>query len=117
MLYFSDARIRALAAAWARKDFKLAESFLENRDNFGLNEVMKALQLLDAGRQARVLEKKMKMLQVSKNKVKPQTLGKLKSSIDSLNRMKSPVRKIFGPVTYIHFLNSYIKCCQLFLLA
>ena len=92
LLYLSDARIRALAAAWARKDFKLAESFLENRDNFGLNEVLKALQLLDAGRQARVMEKKMKMLQVSKNKVKPQTLGKLKSSIDNLNKMKSPVR-------------------------
>ena len=92
VLYLSDARIRALAAAWARKDFKLAESFLENRDNFGLNEVLKALQLLDAGRQARVLEKKLKMLQVSKNKVKPHTLGKLKSSIDSLNKMKSPVR-------------------------
>nr|XP_022290775.1 uncharacterized protein LOC111102373 [Crassostrea virginica] len=93
-----NARIRALAAAWARKDFKLAESFLENRDNFGLNEVLKALQLLDAGRQARVLEKKMKMLQVSKNKVKPQTLGKLKSSIDNLNKMKSPYGSASGAV-------------------
>lgn len=95
-LLISDARIRALAAAWARKDFKLAESFLGNRDNFGLNEVLKALQLLDAGRQARVLEKKMKMLQVSKNKVKSTTMGKLKSDIDNLNKMKSPVRFIIS---------------------
>jgi hypothetical protein len=93
---FSDARIRALAASWARKDFQLAESFLQNRDNFGLNEVLKALQLLDAGRQARVLEKKMKMLQVSKNKVKAKTLGKLKSDIDNYNKMKSPVSISYG---------------------
>jgi hypothetical protein len=89
--FFSDARIRALAAAWARKDFQLAESFLQNRDNFGLNEVLKALQLLDAGRRARVLEKKTKRLQMSKNKVKPKTIGKLKSHIDNFNKMKSPV--------------------------
>lgn len=93
-----NARIRALAAAWARKDFKLAESFLGNRDNFGLNEVLKALQLLDAGRQARVLEKKMKMLQVSKNKVKSTTMGKLKSDIDNLNKMKSPYGSASGAV-------------------
>ncbi|XP_061176627.1 uncharacterized protein LOC133185443 [Saccostrea echinata] len=93
-----NARIRALATAWARKDFQLAESFLQNRDNFGLNEVLKALQLLDAGRQARVLEKKMKMLQVSKNKVKPKMIGKLKSDIYNLNRMKSPYGSASGAV-------------------
>ncbi|XP_048769529.2 uncharacterized protein LOC125675774 [Ostrea edulis] len=93
-----NARIRALAAAWARKDFQLAESFLENQDNFGLNEVLKALQLLDAGRQARVLEKKMKMLQVSKNKVKAKTIGKLKSDIDNLNKMKSAYGSASGAI-------------------
>ncbi|XP_062596244.1 uncharacterized protein LOC134257670, partial [Saccostrea cucullata] len=92
------ARIRALAAAWARKDFQLAESFLQNRENFGLNEVLKSLQLLDAGRQARVLEKKMKMLQVSKNRVKRKTIGKLKSDISNLNRMKSPYGSASGAV-------------------
>lgn len=106
----SDARIRALAAAWARKDFKLAESFLGNHDNFGLNEVLKALQLLDAGRQARVLEKKMKMLQVSKNKVKSTTMGKLKSDIDNLNKMKSPVRSLSLSSQQL-FLKLYIIIC------
>jgi len=93
--YFSyiipDARIRALAAAWARNDFTLAGAFLLNRDSFGLVEVLKALQLLDAGRQIRTKEKQMKRLQVSKNKVLPKTIGKLKSDIDNLNAIKSPV--------------------------
>ena len=87
--YFSkDARIRALAAAWARHDHPLAEAFLEDRDSYGVNEVLKALSLLDAGRQVRVLEKKMKRLQFSTGKVKPQTMGRLKSDIDNLNAIK-----------------------------
>lgn len=83
-----NARVRALAAAWARHDYDLAEAFLKNRDNFGLNEVLKALTLLDSGRQVRVLEKKMKRIQMSAGKVKPQTIGKLKSDIDNLNKNK-----------------------------
>ena len=53
-----------------------------------MNEVLKALSLLDAGRQVRVLEKKMKRLQFSTGKVKPQTMGRLKSDIDNLNAIK-----------------------------
>ena len=89
--YLLDARVRGLTAAWARHDFELANALLANRENFGLPEILKALELLDAGRQVRILEKRMKMLQVSKNKVKPKTIGKLKSDIDNLNAKKSPV--------------------------
>ncbi|KAH3736540.1 uncharacterized protein LOC127850969 [Dreissena polymorpha] len=83
-----NARIRALAAAWARHDYELANAFLQNKDNFGLLEVLKAVTLLDSGRQIRVLEKKMKRLQTSAGKVKPTTIGKLKSDIDNLNKHK-----------------------------
>jgi hypothetical protein len=83
--------VRALAAAWARQDYDLADAFLQNKESFGLNEVLKALSLLDSGRQVRVLEKKMKMLQMSAGKVKPQTMGKLKSDIDNLNKNKPSV--------------------------
>ena len=69
----------------------MASAFLKDRDNFGLNEVLKAVSLLDSGRQIRVLEKKMKRLQLSAGKVKPQTLGKLKSDIDNLNKNKPTV--------------------------
>ena len=95
--FLTDARIRALAAAWARHDHFLADAFLEDKDNFGVNEILKAVSLLDAGRQVRVLEKKMKRLQFSTGKVKPQTMGKLKSDIDNLNSIKPQVG-IFIPV-------------------
>ena len=62
-----------------------------------MNEILKAVSLLDAGRQVRVLEKKMKRLQFSTGKVKPQTMGKLKSDIDNLNSIK-PLVGIFIPV-------------------
>lgn len=83
-----NARVRALAAAWARHDYELADAFLQDQNNFGLNEVLKALTLLDSGRQVRVLEKKMKRLQMSAGKVKPQTMGNLKRDIDNLNKNK-----------------------------
>ncbi|WAR31528.1 hypothetical protein MAR_034070 [Mya arenaria] len=61
------------------------------RLQFGLLEVLKAVTLLDSGRQVRVLEKKLKRLQTSAGKAKPHTLGKLKSDIDNLNTNK-PLR-------------------------
>ena len=88
--------MRALAAAWARHDYDLADAFLQNKENFGLNEVLKALTLLDSGRQVRVLEKKMKRLQMSDGKVKPHTMGKLKSDIDNLNKNKPKVSGILS---------------------
>ncbi|XP_060085365.1 uncharacterized protein LOC132564751 [Ylistrum balloti] len=93
-----NARIRSLAAAWARKDFSLSNAFLKDRDNFGLVEVLKALQLLDSGRQVRVKEKQLRRLQISTNKVLAKTLGKLKSDIDNLNAIKSPYGTASGAI-------------------
>ncbi|XP_069106344.1 uncharacterized protein [Argopecten irradians] len=93
-----NARIRSLAAAWARNDFTLSDAFLQDRDNFGLVEVLKALQLLDSGRQVRVKEKHLRRLQLSTTKVLPKTLGKIKSDIDNLNVMKSPYGTASGAV-------------------
>ena len=91
----TDARIRALAAAWSRNDYDLAGSWLKDKENFSMNEVLKALLLLDSGRQIRVLEKKLKRLQVSAGKVRPRTLGKLKSDIDNLAKNKPMVSFFF----------------------
>ncbi|OWF49165.1 uncharacterized protein LOC110452170 [Mizuhopecten yessoensis] len=93
-----NARIRALAAAWARKDFDLSNAFLKDRDNFGLVEVLKALQLIDSGRQIRAKEKQLRILQISTNKVSPKTMGKLKSDIDNLNALKPPFGTASGAV-------------------
>ncbi len=86
-----DARVRALAAAWARKDHDLANAFLQNRDSFGLVEVLKALTLLDSSRRIRVEEKKVKRLQVQGAKIKPKQMGKFKSNIDNLTACKPKV--------------------------
>ncbi|XP_041350621.1 uncharacterized protein LOC121369645 [Gigantopelta aegis] len=93
-----NARIRALAAAWARNDYQLSEAFLKNRSQFGLVEVLKALTLLDSGRQVRVLEKKVKRLQLSGTKVGKSKMGKLKSDIDNLNAIKPPRGSASGAV-------------------
>jgi hypothetical protein len=77
--------------AWARNDYELADALLNNRSQFGLPEVLKAIQLLDSGRQVRVLEKKLKQLQLSGNKVGAKKLGKIKSDIDNLSAIKPPV--------------------------
>nr|KAG5704322.1 hypothetical protein BaRGS_012631 [Batillaria attramentaria] len=84
--------------ALARNDHELADALLKNRDQFGLPEVLKALTLLDSGRQVRVLEKKLKRLQLSDSKVNPRKLGKLKSDIDNLTALKPPVGSASGSV-------------------
>ena len=80
--------------ALARNDHELADALLSNRSEFGLPEVLKAIQLLDSGRQARVLEKKVKRMQLSGTKVNPKKLGKIKSDIDNLTALKPPVSVI-----------------------
>ncbi|KAK0048370.1 hypothetical protein Bpfe_022157 [Biomphalaria pfeifferi] len=91
-----NACIKALAMAWARGDCEMASSFLQLHSHFGLTEVLKSVTMLDAGRQVRGLEKRLKYLQLSVNKVKPQKIGKLKSDIDNLNRLKPPMGSASG---------------------
>lgn len=89
-LYSTVAKIRALAASWARKDHKLADTLLSQSAEFGLVEVLKALNLLDAGRKTREWEKKMKRLQMQP-KYKSKSLGKMKSNVDNLKVIKPKV--------------------------
>lgn len=93
-----NARVRALAAAWARHDHKLADVFLMNRVSFGLVEVLKAVNILDAGRQIRVIEKKLKLMEHYKVKVKPQKLNKHKSAINNLKAIQPKVGSASGAV-------------------
>ncbi|XP_062581913.1 uncharacterized protein LOC134243699 [Saccostrea cucullata] len=93
-----NSKVKALAAAWARGDHELAETLLQRKELFGVVEVSKAIALLDSGRQARVFEKKHKRLQIQKNNVKPSTMGKLKSDIDNLMKMKPSTGSASGAV-------------------
>jgi len=82
------AKACALAAAWCRHDHQLANNLLRHRRIFTLTEVLKAVTMLDAGRQIRVFEKKLKRLEMSKTKPKATKLGKIKNNIDNLNKLK-----------------------------
>lgn len=84
--------MKTLAAAWARGDHELADLLFQRKKMFGVVEVYKAVTLLDSGRTARAFEKKLKRLQIQKNKVKADTMGKLKSNIDNLMTIKPTVK-------------------------
>ncbi|XP_033744996.1 uncharacterized protein LOC117330667 [Pecten maximus] len=94
-----NARARSLAAAWARNDKDLSESLLRLRGTFGLVEVLKAVTLLDAGRSARTVERRIKQLQIQKTPVKSKTLGKLKSNLDNLLVLKTTAGSATGSVS------------------
>jgi hypothetical protein len=88
----------ALAAAWCRHDHKLANNLLRHRRLFTLTEVLKAVTMLDAARQVRVYEKKLKRLELSKTKPKATKLGKIKNNIDNLNKLKPSSGSASGAV-------------------
>nr|XP_034307490.1 uncharacterized protein LOC105347606 [Crassostrea gigas] len=91
-------KVKTLAAAWARGDHELADLLLQRKKMFGVVEVYKAVTLLDSGRTARAFEKKLKRLQIQKNKVKADTMGKLKSNIDNLMTIKPTIGSSSGAV-------------------
>lgn len=91
MFVIPDTRIKALAASWARADHELANALLRLRDSYGVVEVLKALTILDSGRRARIIEKRIKMLQCQDHKVSNKKMGKLKSDLDNLNALKPKV--------------------------
>ncbi|CAF3653335.1 unnamed protein product [Rotaria socialis] len=92
------AKACALAAAWCRHDHKLANNLLRHRRLFTLTEVLKAVTMLDAARQIRVYEKKLKRLELSKTKTKAVKLGKIKNNIDNLNKLKPTSGSASGAV-------------------
>ena len=80
--------MRALAAAWARNDYALADSLLNSTELFGLVEILKALTLLDSPRVLKAMERKLKRLQEQKSKVKNTTIRKLTSDINNIAAQK-----------------------------
>lgn len=93
-----NTRIKALAASWARADHELANALLRLRDSYGVVEVLKALTILDSGRRARIIEKRIKMLQCQDHKVSNKKMGKLKSDLDNLNALKPKFGSANGTV-------------------
>lgn len=92
------AKACALAAAWCRHDHKLANNLLRHRRLFTLTEVLKAITMLDAARQIRVYEKRLKRLELNKTKPKAVKLGKIKNNIDNLNKLKPSCGSASGAI-------------------
>lgn len=78
------ARARALAAAWARRDDDLS-GFLLEQPQWDLTAVARAVQLLDAGRRARALRRRIARLE-AEGRVRPRRLGDLRSQLHDLVR-------------------------------
>ena len=60
----------------------------------GIVEILKAVTILDAGRQGRVIEKKLKRLELAGKKPSPMKMGKIKSNKDNLAAISLKVRAI-----------------------
>lgn len=90
----SNSRIRALAAAWAGKRFDLSEALLSQRAMFSLPEVVKALAILDSGRQLRVYERRLKEAKMNAErngvKLRPKTVAKAKNLMDTTQVLRPP---------------------------
>lgn len=78
------ARARALAAAWARRDEDLSEQLLAH-PLWDLTAVARAVQLLDSGRKARALRRRIARLE-AEGRVRPRRLGALRSTLNDLTR-------------------------------
>ncbi|KAJ8026844.1 hypothetical protein HOLleu_31794 [Holothuria leucospilota] len=85
-----------LAAAWAHKDHVMADRLLALKDHFGLVEVIKALSLLDSGRKIREWEKKLRRMELQKDKPKKGKLSKCKQNIENLKSVQPKVGSVSG---------------------
>ena len=93
-----NARARSLAAAFARNDKPLIDLYLNQQKkffNFGFVDVLKALNILDAKRERKCLEKKLERINANNTKqsagrvMKTKKLGIFKNKIDSLTKMEA----------------------------
>jgi hypothetical protein len=75
---------RILAAYWARRDFEVAH-FLMDQEAWSIPELVKALNILDAGRQIRALETRITRLE-TQGTASAATLGQLRSTIQDLQK-------------------------------
>jgi hypothetical protein len=89
-------RSRVLACLWSLKHWEVASLLISKFESqFGLPEVLRALQIMDAGRESRALTKKLERLK-SQNCKQNKKMGMIKSRIHDLTKETTPG---VGPVT------------------
>jgi hypothetical protein len=92
------AKTNALAAAWCRRDHKLADNLLQYHCLFTFREVFKAVAMLDAARQILLCQKRLTRIGLSKREPEETVLGYLKNRIDNLNKLKPSCGSVTGAV-------------------
>lgn len=85
----SNNKARCLCAAWARKDFALADHLLSLQDVFQFPEVLRAIKVLDAPRKVRALEKKLQRLN-AQGTAKSRTRGRIRNRINDAQQECAP---------------------------
>jgi hypothetical protein len=86
----ANAKARALAAAFIRHDKELVSFLMSpaNQQHFGFVDVLKAVTILDSGRDKRCVEKKIERIQTKTSSVmKPKKLGKMRNDVNNLNKL------------------------------
>lgn len=91
----ANAKSRSLAAAIARHDNDLIKYLLEHNKNYGFADVLKAVSILDSGREKASLEKKIERIQNKTNTtIKVKKLGKWKNDINNLEIIRPKIHSV-----------------------
>lgn len=91
-----NAKARSLAAAFSRRDLKTMDLLLNHEKQYGFVDVLKALTILDSGREIRAKEKKLKRHELSGSKLKSHKLGIIKNDINNLTLLKPKIGTVSG---------------------
>jgi hypothetical protein len=94
-----NAKARSLAAAFARRDLKTMDLLLNHEKQYGFADVLKALVILDSGREIRAKEKKLKRHELSGSKLKSHKLGVIKNDINNLTLLKPNIGTVSGALS------------------
>lgn len=92
----ANAKSRSLAAAFARRDKPLVDYLLNNEKQIGFVDLLKSLQILDSTREIKSIQKKIATNAELKSVMKSHKLGKLKSDIHNLERLKPKIGSVSG---------------------
>ena len=82
-----NARVHLLAAAFSRRDKTMVDFFLNHNKQFGFVDLLKAVTLLDSGREKRAIEKKLARVSKTGTVMKTLKLKKFNMRIKNLEKM------------------------------
>lgn len=91
-----NAKARSLAAAFVRHDKEMIDFMLNYKKQYGFVDVLKAVTMLDSGREKRAIEKKIARTVKSGSVMKPKKQGVLKNDMNNLTKIMPSVGSFSG---------------------